>query len=245
MIQGKLKEELNEFELEIQMLLGSLDERTGYIYYFELLHETFTRSAKHLILDSQQFKKDLLSEDRENSQSLIQSNESVSNPLIQTLYNSYFITVHSELEIMLTKVNEIVKRIYDSSFPKKTIEMLDVVNNKKQKITEPFIKDTIKRHTILISYNFVRNGIINPVNDKNKPGFEELEKCIDEGKIINLDIIDYEFKEFDDEENIIIAEIGFNYLITEIDFIVKYTEEIISFFQDLIENSLKYRKQLL
>ncbi|RAR71496.1 hypothetical protein [Flavobacterium aciduliphilum] len=244
MIKGKLKEELNEFELEIQMLLGSHHERTGYIYYFELLHETFTRAVKHLISDSQQFKKDLLSEDKENSQSLIQSNESVSNPLIQTLYNSYFITVHSELEIMLTKVNEIVKRIYDSSFPKKTIEMLDVVNNKKQKITEPFIKDTIKRYTILISYNFVRNGIIHPVNDKNKPGFEELEKCIDEGKIINLDIIDYEFKEFDDEENIIIAEIGFNYLITEIDFIVKYTEEIISFFQDLISNSKKYRKRI-
>lgn len=244
MIKGKLKEELNEFELEIQILLGSLRERTGYIYYFELLHETYTRAAKHLILDSQKLNSEMQNEDFETKKSMLKYQESVSNPLIQTLYNSYFITVHSELEIMLTKVNDIVKRIYDSSFPKKTIEMLDVVNNKKQRITEVFIKDAIKRHKILISYNFVRNGIIHPVNDKNKPGFEELERCIDEGKIMNLDIIDYELKGFDDEENIIITEIGFNYLITEIDFIVKYTEGIISFFQDLIENSLKYRKQL-
>jgi hypothetical protein len=120
MVKGKLKEKLNEFELDIQMLLGSLHERTGYIYYFELLHETFTRAAKHLILDSQQFKKDLLSEDIENSQSLIQSNESVSHPLIQTLYNSCFITVHSELEIMLSKVNDILDDHFsNTTFPKK------------------------------------------------------------------------------------------------------------------------------
>ena len=93
------------------------------------------------------------------------------------------------------------------------------------------------------SYNFVRNGIVHPVNDKNKPGFEELEKYISEGKIMHLDIIDYELKRFDDE-NKIITEIGFNYLITEINFIINYVKEIISFFQDLIDNSLKYRKQL-
>ena len=144
---------------------------------------------------------------------------------------------------MLTRVNDIVKRIYDCSFPKRTIEMLDVVNNKNKKITEPFLKDTIQQHKILISYNFVRNGIVHPVNDKNKPGFEELEKYISEGKIMHLDIIDYELKRFDDE-NKIITEIGFNYLITEINFIINYVKEIISFFQDLIDNSLKYRKQL-
>jgi hypothetical protein len=242
MIKGKQKEKLNDFELEIELLLGNHHEKTGYIYYFELLHETFTRAAKHLILDSQQFKKDLLSEDRENSQSLIQLNESVSNPLIETLFNSYFITVHSELEIMLTKVNDIVKRLYDTYFPKRTSGMLDILNYKEKKTIEPFIINTILQHQILISYNFVRNGIIHPVNDKNKPGFEELEKCIDEGKIMHLDIIDYELKEFDVEENIIVIEKGFNFLITEIDFIINYSQEVISFFQDLINNSKKYRK---
>jgi hypothetical protein len=243
MIKGKKKEELNQFELEIELLLGSHHGQSGLICYFELLHETFTRAAKHLISDSKKFKNELINEDPENIASLIQSAESVLNPLISILYKSYFITVHSELEIMLTKVSDIVKRNYgSSSFPKKTSEMSDFVNNKKQKITEPFIKDTIQQHKILISYNFVRNGIIHPINDKNKPGFEELEKCIDEGKITHLHIADYELKEFNDEENIIINEIGFNYLITEIDFIVKYTEGIISFFQDLIENSIKHRK---
>lgn len=230
MIKGRPKENLNEFELEIQMLLGSHLESTGYIYYFELLHETFTRAAKHLILDSLHFKEDLLSEDRENSQSLIQSNESVSNPLIQTLYNSYFITVHSELEMMLTEVNDIFKRHYvDSYFPKRTINMLDILKNKEQIKIEPFIKETIQHHQILVSYNFIRNGIIHPENDKNKPGFEELENYINEGKITYLDIID--------------KDKGFYFQITELDFIINYTEEIISFFQGLIDNSIKYRKQ--
>ena len=59
---------------------------------------------------------------------------------------------------------------------------------------------------------------------------------------MHLDIIDYELKEFDDEENIILIEKGFNYLITEIDFIINYSQEVMSFFQDLINNSIKYRK---
>lgn len=178
MIKGKLKEELNEFELEIQMLLGSHHEKTGYIYYFELLHETFTRAAKHLIFDSQQFKKDLLSEDRENSQSLIQSNESVSTPLIQTLYNSYFITVHSELEIILIKLKEIVYKHYkNSTFPKKTNKgSFDSFNDSTN--TLPFIQDSLIKYEILIIYSYVRNGLIHPKNYKESLEFIELVKIL-------------------------------------------------------------------
>lgn len=228
MIKGKLKEELNEFELEIQMLLGSHHEKTGYIYYFELLHETFTRSAKHLIFDSQQFKKDLLSEDRENSQSLIQSNESVSTPLIQTLYNSYFITVHSELEIILIKLKEIVYKHYkNSTFPKKTNKgSFDSFNDSTN--TLPFIQDSLIKYEILIIYSYVRNGLIHPKNCKESLEFIELVKNIKNGKISHLEIVD--------NEN------GFHFLIKEIDFIVKYSEGIISFLQDLIDFSIKYRK---
>lgn len=228
MIQGKLKEELNEFELEIQMLLGSLHERTGYIYYFELLHETFTRSAKHLILDSQQFKKDLLSEDRENSQSLIQSNESVSNPLIQTLYNSYFITVHSELEIMLSKVNDIMDDHFNNStFPKKTNRgcFSSFIDESK---TLSFITETLLQYNILIIYSYIRNALIHPKNFKGSPEFIELEQYIIEKKIINIEIIEFESR--------------FNFQITEIDFIINYSQVVISFLQDLINNSIKYRK---
>ena len=216
MIKGKLKEELNEFELEIQMLLGSHHEKTGYIYYFELLHETFTRAAKYLILDSQQFKKDLLSEDIENSQSLILSNESVYNPLIQSLYNSYFITVHSELEIMLTKLKDIVLKYYDNpNFPKKANPSFRTFKDEENKLI--FIKNAISEHDILVTYNYIRNGITHAKNDKSCSLYIDLEKHIKSGKINFIKIMD--------NNN------GFNYLITEIDFIVNYREELISFFE--------------
>lgn len=227
MIKGKIKEELNEFELEIQMLLGSLHERTGYIYYFELLHETFTRATNHLILDSKQFKKDLLSEDRENSQSLIQSNESVSNPFIDTLYNSYFITVHSELESMLLKVKDIVQKHYNNlTFPKKTNNGFKTFNDESKTLV--FIKDALTKHEILTIYNYIRNGITHSKNNKNCPLFIELEDHVNSGKINFLDII----------ENEKVTD----FIIKDIDFIVNYSQEIISFFQDLINNSIKYRK---
>ena len=228
MIQGKLKEELNEFELEIQMLLGSHHERTGYIYYFELLHETFTRAAKHLILDSQQFKKDLLSEDRENSQSIIQSNESVYNPLIQTRYNSYFITVHSELEIMLSKVNDFMDDHFNNStFPKKTNRgyFSSFIDETK---TLSFITETLLQYNILIIYSYIRNGLIHPKNFKGSPEFIELEQYIIEEKITNIEIFEFESR--------------FNFQITEIDFVINYSQVVISFLQDLINNSIKYRK---
>lgn len=245
MIKGKLKENLNEFELEIEMLLGNYYERTGCVYYFELLQETFSRAAKHLVLDSQQLHLEMQNEDFETKHSIIKYQESVSNPLIETLYNSYFITVHSELEIILSKVKVLIKKHFnDSHFPKKTSEMCRIIDDDKVK-TRSFIRDTIQQHQVLLSYNFVRNGIIHPKNSKEKPGFKELEKHINDKKIIYLDIIDYELKDFDGKEKIVVIEKGFNFLITEIDFIILYSNEIISFFQDLINNSVESRKKAI
>lgn len=227
MIKGKLKEELNEFESEIETLLGNHIDRFGYIYDFDLLHETFSRAAKYLILDSQQFKNELINEDPKNIPSLIQSYESVLNPLISTLYKSYFITVHSELEMMFAALNNIIKKYYDiSNFPKNANPSFRTFKDEENNL--PFIKNTLSEHDILVIYNYIRNGMTHSKNDKTCPLYFELEKHIKTGKINFLEIID--------NDN------GFNYLITEIDFITNYIEEIISFFQDFIDNSIKYRK---
>ncbi|MFA5296819.1 MAG: hypothetical protein WC389_01270 [Lutibacter sp.] len=230
MIKGKVKENLNEFEFEIELLLGSLHERTGYIYYFDLLQETFLRASKHLIIDSQQFKKELEEECPENKQSLIKSNEGVVNPLIETLYKSYFITLCSELEIILTKVNEIIERYYNenSFFPLKAREgdFKSLLDGKKT--TKAFIIETLKQHKILTTYNYIRNGLIHSKNCKESPEFIKLKTYITNGKINNLKIID--------------NEKGFRFLITDIDFIINYSKVIILFFQNLINNSVKNRK---
>ena len=228
MIKGKIKEELIEFESEIQALLGNYIDGYGYIYYFALLKETYSRAAKHLINDSQKFKNELINEDLENIPSLIKFYESVSNPLIQTLYNSYFITVHSELESMLLKVKNIVQKHYSNfTFPKKTNDGFKTFNDKSETLV--FIKDALTKHEILIIYNYIRNGITHPKNDKTCKLYFELENHINSGKINFLEIINNDY--------------GFNFKITDINFIYNYTEEIISFFQGLIDNSIKYRNQ--
>ena len=88
----------------------------------------------------------------------------------------------------------------------------------------------MRKYEILIIYSYVRNGLIHPKNCKGSLEFLELEQNIKEGKISHLEIVDNENR--------------FNFLIKEIDFIINYVKEIISFFQDLIDNSFKYRKQL-
>ena len=229
MIKGKVKENLNEFESEIEILLGRQHEQTGYIYYFDLLHETFLRATKHLVIDSQQFNKDLVNEDRENIHSLIQSYESVSNPLIETLYKSYFITVHSELEVILSEVKDIVKKHFNNStFPKKTTQSFFKPFLEEQQNTIPFIRETILNHQILPTYTYIRNGLIHPKNCKESDEYKQLENDIEQGKINYLEIVE--------NKN------GFIFLIKDIDFVQNYSREVILFFQDIIDNSVKYRK---
>ena len=120
MITGKTEVKLNEFELEIDSILGNQIDRIGATYYFDLLHETFKRAVNHLALDSQCFHKELQNEDFDVKQSIIQSQESIAYPMLQTLYNSYFITVHSELESMWSEATQIFKKYYqDYFFPDK------------------------------------------------------------------------------------------------------------------------------
>ena len=153
MITGKTKVKLDEFELEIDSLLGNHTDRIGATYYFDLLHETFVRAVNHLSMDSQCFHKELHDEDFNVKQSIIQSQESIAYPMLQTLYNSYFITIHSELENMLRDATQICKKYYpEYSFPEKlNSQYINSISIDKQK-TISFIDEVVLRHKILFSY---------------------------------------------------------------------------------------------
>lgn len=227
MIKGKIKVELNEFETELQSILGCHAERLGFIYYLDLLQETFSRAEKHLLSDSKKFKNDLINEDPEIIQSLIQSYESVLNPLLSTLYCSYFITIHSVLEEILIKFYSIVEIYHcNSTFPKKTTQGC-FISFKDEENKLPYINAILSKYKILIIYTYIRNGLVHPKNSKNCFEFIELEQLIIDKKITHLQIL----------EN----EKGFKFEITEIEFIINYANEIISFFENLISDSVKYR----
>lgn len=222
MITGKTKVKLNEFELEIDSMIGNHIDRTGATYYFDLLHETFVRAMNHLALDSQYLHKELLDEDFDVKQSIIQSQESTANPMIQTLYNSYFITIHSELESMWRETTQIYKKYYpEHSFPHKLNSQYfnSFSKNKAKRIS--FIDEVVRRHQILFTYNYLRNGVVHAKKSKECLEFKTLEDYIKKNIITDIEI-----------ENV---ENGFIFSIKNVDFVKKYSEEVLSLFHELIK----------
>ena len=228
MITGKRKVKLDEFELEIDSLLGNHFDRIGTTYYFDLLNETFERALNHLLLDAQCFHKELQGEEFDVKQSIIQSQESVAYPLVQTLYNSYFITIHSELESMWREVTQIYRKYYpEYTFPDKlTSQYISSISKDKNKIIS-FIDEVVLRHKILFTYNYIRNGVVHSKKSKLCDEFKILEEYIKNNVITDIKI--------EDTEN------GFIFSIKNLDFSKKYGNEVLSFFRAIIDNSVKIK----
>lgn len=159
MIKGKRKKQLNDFESDIDELIG--DHTFGTTHYFDLLHETFLRSQRHLELDSEHFHKDLINEDQEVIASLLASQSGTAYPLLETLYSSYFITLHSELDIICQEI----LRLYN--LPKNQHELkltspkffakIEDFNSSKTLESNQFIDRVIQNHSILQTYNYIRD----------------------------------------------------------------------------------------
>lgn len=230
MIIGKTKVKLDEFELEIDLLLGNHIDRVGATYYFDLLYGTFVRAVNHLNLDSQSFHKELKDEDFNAKQSIIYSKESIAYPMLQTLYNSYLITINSELESMWSETTQIYKRYYqDYFFPDKLNSQYFKTSFKNKNKRNSFIDEVVRRHEILFTYNYIRNGVVHAKKSKECAEFKTLEDYIKNNKITNIEI--------EDVEN------GFIFSIKDIDFVKKYGNEVLSFFQAIIDNSVEIRRQ--
>lgn len=229
MIIGKTKVKLDEFESEIDLLLGNHIDRIGATYYFDLLYETFVRAVNHLALDSQCLHKEVQNEDFDVKQSIIHSQESIAYPMLQTLYNSYFITIHSELESMWREATQIYKKYYPRySFPEKlNSQYFNSFSKDKKKIISS-LDEVVLRHQILFTYNYIRNGIVHAKKSKVCDEFMILEDYINNNIITDIEIVD--------------IENGFIFSIKNVDFVKKYGDEVLSFFQAIIDNSVEIRR---
>jgi hypothetical protein len=188
------------------------------------------RAVKHLALDSQCFHKELQDEDYDVKQSIIQSQESIAYPMLQTLYNSYFITIHSELEIMWSEATQIYKKYHpEYSFPKNLTSRYFNSSSTDMKKKNSFIDEVVRRHQILFTYNYIRNGVVHAKKSKECCEFNILEDYIKNNKITDIEI--------EDVEN------GFIFSIKNVDFVKKYGNEVLSFFKAIIDNSVELRRQ--
>lgn len=237
MIKGEKKKQLNDIELDINEIIG--DHTFGTKHYFDLLYDTFLRSKRHLELDSEHSLNDLMNEDDEVKASILTSYAGTAYPILETLYSSYFITLHSEFDLICQEIFRLYNLPENQHNPKLTSHKFfaSIANFNSSKMFErnQFIFKAIQNHSILQTYNYIRNGIIHAKNNKTSPDFLNLEKCLANGNIVALEIVD----KFNDHEIIpnqnehIKNEFVFS--IKSLEFGSNYAIEILNFLHDLVE----------
>src|SRR5437879_2852608 len=98
MVKGKLREDYNDFEEEMFYIAGYIGDKTGLDFFFEHVYQTFEIAKKSLLEHSTEYKQSFDRENYDTRQSIYfhdPQHEINSNPLLTTLYNSHFVTLHS------------------------------------------------------------------------------------------------------------------------------------------------------
>lgn len=217
MIRGKLRKQ-NEFALAVDELIGDPADGFGVSYYFESLKHTFLRSCRCLKEEAEIFNKELQSEDTETKVSILKSNENTAYPLLETLYQSYFIVIHSELErIWLDITQEYNRRFKSLSFGK--------LASGYPKKPRCFIDEAVLEHRVILTYNYLRNcnvHVKNP-NSKSSEQFKDVECGIRDGQFLDLKIID--------------TDKGFTFSIGSLQFGDQYAQLILNLMKNIVSKS--------
>lgn len=228
MIKGEKRKDYDDFEEEIVHIAGHVTEKYGLDFFFEHVYQTFGIAEKAILKNSDEYKQLFGSEDYEVRQSIYfhdPLHEINSNPLTTTLYNSHFITLHSEFEIIW---DDIVS-IHNKHF---TARQKVLINNSY--VTHPtfnsncILDKTLLKHQILTSYNLIRNKIVHGFCKTSSPEYQTVKKQID-SSIIN---------------HIRTKEEGDNayFRIESIKFCREYGNKILHFIQDIADTSFEERK---
>lgn len=182
MIKGNTKPVLNEFANAIEEMIGDhLDG--GYVNYFDSLYDTFSRAEKYLKEEAKTFKEELKKEDPDTAFSMLRSSESIAYPHLERLYESYFITLHSELEIIWC---DKIQGLYSVHFPGTPIDFQKLSYN-YQYLIQPrcFIDTVVANHQILLAYNFIRNGLVHYKGEG--PNLNKVQQKIKDGEIKDVE----------------------------------------------------------
>ena len=223
MISGEKKIELNDFELELEALLGDASTGPGITYHFYTIYDTFLRAEKALKAESQNFLEELQTEEPDIQWSMFNSLNHIAYPSIQTLYDSFFIVIHSELERIWKEIIQLYNKYHQPQLNKD-----EKLNHNFSFKLECFINEVVKKYEILFTYNYIRNGIVHAKNAKEGP-FYACEEYVRNNHISNIEIID------EDEE--------FKFLIEDLSFGKKYADLILEFIQAIIDKSVQKRLQ--
>lgn len=236
MITGNLKiTDHDDFETEINDMIGSVEENQGLEFYFYCLRETFKISEKALYKYRDDYEADLKAEkesDPEIWRSMVTGNPmhgfSMAPPL-PILYQSYFITILSELELKWREIIDLYNRfrLPASETPLDNAEAKINQHTLRNLPAGSLLHTVVMSHSILTTYNYIRNKIVHQ-SWKPGPDFEDLKSKIQSGKITNFSL---------DTTSATISG-----KITDMKFVENYENQIIAFLKDIVTISYTARK---
>jgi len=230
LIKGTPKKNYNDFEEELNQLNGSYQESYGLAFYFQQLHDTFSKSETAILKYADEYLKEFNKEDDEVKESIVSNDpdhQIKSTPLVDTLRKSYFITVHSEFESIW---KEIIS-IYNTHFPPRdTISLSETFLIHSSFNASRLLDKVVLKHKVLISYNYIRNKIVHQKAVTTSPEYQTMFAHVQAGKINHLKID--------------LDGINVRFSIEDIRFVTDYTNYIIGFITDIVETSFTDRQHV-
>lgn len=214
----------NQFEKSILDIVGSIE--TGLHFYFNHLYYSFQIAEKAILKESEVYKEWYKNEDLDTKQS-IHSHDPVyqfhNTTLIPTLLSSYFVTLHSEFDIIWKNILEIHNKHYPhrEKFPINDNYLHDLSSN------SCILDIALDNHKILIDYNLIRNKIVHGYCKTISPEYQRVKEHVETGLIKYITIVE------EDSKGI--------FLIEHIKFCEEYGNEILAFMLNIVNISLKQR----
>lgn len=226
MIKGNKRKNYNEFEEELLSIAGDIQNCSGLHFFFEHIYQTFEIAEKAICLNGKKYNDSFNKEnfDTKQSISLYDAGHVLKGiPLTEMLHKAHFITLHSEFE---NSWKEIIK-IHNHYYPSRAYAPL---NDKflSPKTSNCILDKVVKKHLILISYNYVRNKIVHQKAVTISPESSTLMRYIDSKEMQHLKVS--------------VDNINVNFEIENSKFIKDYGNRILNFISDIADTSFSERQ---
>jgi hypothetical protein len=221
MIKGSKRKNFNAFEEDIIQIAGYCSNGCGLDFHFEHIYQTFLVAIKSIQNNSEEYKKWIINEDPDVTKSLYNDPNYLikSELLVPNLLVSYFVNLHSELELVW-------HNIFKDHFP--TCEFYKITFNAPV-IQGYVLSEALEQHNVLKSYNFIRNKIYHGDCKASCFQYQIVKNQINSSLIKHL-------RADENGDNV-------SFQIEDIEFCRDYGNEIIHFIRDIAEISYSNRIQ--
>lgn len=224
MIKGKSRRNYNDFEEDLDQIVGNYREAYGLTSYFESTYLTFLKAETLLLDNASKYLKQFKKEDKETRYSM--RNDLPHNvkayPSVHLLRQSFFITIHSELEETWKHINILSDKAHITTKTQSLNFNYSFHNN--------ILDETVRNWQILFSYNYIRNKLIHKYIGITSSHFILVKKQIDADNIKDIDI------EYDKKKAY--------FIINTMEFGYTYAKIVLNFLEEIINNSYNERQQV-